>query len=218
VLKESNPEYTALNDFSTELNLVQHITSPTRITDSSQTLLDVIFTPPTARVRNIGVLNVQISDHLPVYVELKLKSPKPQPCYITVRSYKNYSSELFTTDLACTSNRLLSIFAEDDVNTKLNIFNDILQCPYPFVTRKIKELMKNKEALHLRFLQSRDLTDWNNYKKCRNSVKDALKNAERNYTFDQVQQHKDNPGSLWKIINHAIPHLKKRSYKPTIKI
>jgi hypothetical protein len=32
-------------------------------------------------------------------------------------------------------------------------------------------------------------------------VKRALKKAENEYNSNEVQQHKDNPGSLWKIVN-----------------
>jgi hypothetical protein len=31
-----------------------------------------------------------------------------------------------------------------------------------------------------------------------------LKDSERNYYLDEVQRYKNNPGSLWKIVNQAI--------------
>ena len=87
-----------------------------------------------------------------------MKRPKTSPSYITARSYKNYDSLSFASDLAGNSCRLLSIFYDGDVNTKLRIFNDILHstldshapvrtfkirgrlCPY--ITHEIKELMR----------------------------------------------------------------------------
>ena len=63
-----------------------------------------------------------ISDHLPVYVELKLKLPKPPPFYISTRSYKHYNPDLFTADLATKSDKFLSIFSEEDINYKLTTF------------------------------------------------------------------------------------------------
>ena len=146
--------------------------SPTRITNTTQSLLDVALTSPNSPVRHCGVrhcgvLNTTIGNHLPrlpVYVKLNLKSPKPSPYYITVRCYKNYSPSLFKADLA--SNRLhslLSVFQVNEVNTKLHIFNKTIQstldshapiktskirsCLCPFVSREIKDLMKTRDQL-----------------------------------------------------------------------
>ena len=74
-----------------------------------------------------GVINTTISDHLPVFVRLNLKIPRPPPCYITVRSYANYDPVNFSTDLASKAPELLTIFDESDVNTKLSIFNKVFQ-------------------------------------------------------------------------------------------
>ena len=92
-----------LTEMMCELNLKQIIESPTRITDISQSLIDVILINSPKIVRDSGVLNCTISDHLPVFVTLKLKPIKPPPTYITVRSYKNYDPEVFAADLASKS-------------------------------------------------------------------------------------------------------------------
>ena len=46
--------------------------------------------------------------------------------------------------------------------------------------------------------------DWRNSKESRDSVKRKLSRAERKYTSEEVQLHKDNPSSLWKIFNRAM--------------
>ena len=120
VLKQNYPESKVLINFAIEMNLGQLIKSPTRITNTIQSLLDVVLVSSNSLVglRRRGVLNTTISDHLPVYVESKLKSRKHPPHYITVRSYKNYSPSLFMTDLARSSHdNLLSIFNDGDVNS-----------------------------------------------------------------------------------------------------
>ena len=80
------PDRKAFVEVSTELNLQQIIKNPTRITDTTQSLIDVILVSNTASVLESGVLNSAISDHLPVYVILKVKVPKIPPNYITARS------------------------------------------------------------------------------------------------------------------------------------
>ena len=42
-------------------------------------------------------------------------------------------------------------------------------------------------------------------------VKHSLKNAEKGYISSEVQSHKDNPGSLWKIVNSSIPSKEKET-------
>lgn len=75
----------------------------------------------------------------------------------------------------------------------------------PFVANDIKQLMKTRDKLHRRFLQTRDTNDWVKFKKSHRSVKRALKDAERNHTLQKVQRDKNNPSSLWKVINLAMP-------------
>ena len=125
-LRKACAESRALNNFSSEMNLQQLIKHPTRITATTKPLLDVILVSCPQSVRGSGVINYSISDHLPVFVEHKVKAPKPLPHYITERSYKNYEPGAFTTDLANQSDQLLSIFSCGDVDTKLNTLNDVV--------------------------------------------------------------------------------------------
>ena len=153
-LLQNCPENKALVNFISDLNLKQLITSPTMITDTCNSLIDVVMVSTPDLVHESGIMTHTISDHLPVYVMLKLKRPKPPPCYVTLRSYKKYNSELFSIDLASKSNQILPIFAENDVNTKLAMFNGVCLCtlerhapvmtikvrnrPCPYVTQEIK--------------------------------------------------------------------------------
>ena len=67
VLNES-PESKALSNFLSETNLKQIITTPTRITDTCESLIYVILVSSPDLVHARGVINTPISDHLPVYV------------------------------------------------------------------------------------------------------------------------------------------------------
>ncbi len=74
---QDGPDRKALVEVSTELNLQQIIKKLTRITDTTrQSLIDVILVSNTASVLESGVLNSAISDHVSVYVILKVKAPK----------------------------------------------------------------------------------------------------------------------------------------------
>ena len=71
-LKNNCVEYKTMDRFLNEMNLTQLIKSPTRITDSTQSLLDVILVSSKSIVYRSGVLLTSISDHLLVYAELKI--------------------------------------------------------------------------------------------------------------------------------------------------
>ena len=102
---------------------------------------------------------------------------KPPPCYITVRSYKNYEVALFAADLASKSYQLLSVFSEEDANSKVPRFDAVVSFTLeahdhspvksirirsrsrPYVTPEIKDLMIARDQLHRRFQQTRDSKD-----------------------------------------------------------
>ncbi|XP_028419082.1 uncharacterized protein LOC114544722 [Dendronephthya gigantea] len=220
-LKSGCAEYKSLEKFLNEMNLTQIIETATRITNSTCSLLDVIIVSSKSLVSRSGVLNASISDHLPVYAELKLKPPRQATRYITTRSYKNYVPNDFFTDLARKSDSLLSVLEEEDVNNKLHRFNHVVQStldvhapikttairnrPCPFITQNLRNQMKERDQLHHQFLITRDTKDWENYKIYRNNIKKALRKAENKHNSNEVQQHKDNPRSIWKIINRLVP-------------
>ena len=70
VLKET-PESKALSNFLS--NLKQTITTPRRMSETCEFLIDAILVSPPDLVHALGVINSHISDHYPVYVTPKLK-------------------------------------------------------------------------------------------------------------------------------------------------
>ena len=80
-------------------NLKQLINQPTRITQTSRTLIDLIFsTMPELHVS--GVLLIGFSDHLPIYGIRKLhRVPLPPPRMIEIRNYEHYDPALFCDDI-----------------------------------------------------------------------------------------------------------------------
>ncbi|CAB3987086.1 Hypothetical predicted protein [Paramuricea clavata] len=176
------PGLASLIKTTKELNLNQLIKSPTRITESSQTLVDVIFVSSPRLVVNSGVIETCISDHFPVM---------------------------------------------DNVDEKLTIFNEIFlntldkHAPVktikvrgkscPFITPEIKASMIKRDQLHSLFRKTRDHYDWLNFREARNFTKTALVNAQKEYVLKEVQQHRNNTGSLWKVIKENIAYRERES-------
>ena len=157
VLDVSDVNARALMDFCSTFNLTQVIKQPTRRTDLSETLIDVIIVTNKYLVKTSGVRPVTISDHDLAFITLNLKRRRSKPVYVIRRSYKHYDAGAFVRDIAEAPWSVVESF--DDVDEKLDafhlLFDPILEQhapirqvklrtrPNPFVTDEIKSLMKN---------------------------------------------------------------------------
>ena len=121
LLDLNTPESQALIKFCQTFNLSQVVTKPTRLTDKSESLLDVILVSNANQVLESDVLISSISDHDLVYMKLRLKRQKSPPIFTTTRSFKNYSPSEFLKDIATSPWSVLDTF--DDPDDKLFVFN-----------------------------------------------------------------------------------------------
>ena len=75
-LLNDNYEAKALLEFCSIFKLSQLINSPTRTTESSQSLIDVIMATNNKLVGSSGVLTSSISDHNLIYLLMNLRVPR----------------------------------------------------------------------------------------------------------------------------------------------
>ena len=74
-LLSNNPRGEGLLSFCAVVNATQLMHKPTRVTESSRSLLDVILVSDPVLVKSSGVLEVTIKDHFLVYVVINLRPP-----------------------------------------------------------------------------------------------------------------------------------------------
>lgn len=218
LLEPSCSEAIALLDFCKSINLTQLIKEPTRVTETSSTLLDVIITSNTNLVESSGVLPCHISDHYLVHATLKLKIPKPPPSFVKIRSFRHYDGQQFVADLERIPWDEVALV--DDASEMLDQFNnkftDVLDSHAPvktirikhrccpFVDAEIQDLMRNRNTLLKCARQTRLPVDWEQYRSSRDRVKSALRNAEKEFVKRKLESSK-NTSSKWKIIRNCIP-------------
>ena len=218
LLKPDSPEAMSLPDFCSSVNQTQLIKEPTRVTETSSSLIDIIMTSNVSLVENYGVALSHISDHYLIYASLKLKMLKPPPSYKCVRSYKNYKPDSFLADLQRIPWYDISIM--DDANVMLDHFNErflhgldthapvktvrIKHRGWPFISTEIRELMQYRNNLLKTARITKLATDWEIYRKLRKEVKSKLRDAEREYVRKELE-HSHNTNSKWKIIKNCIP-------------
>ena len=117
-------EARALLEFCTTFGLTQLINSPTRITESSQSLIDVIITINKDIVTSSGVLASSISDQNLIYLLLNLKVPRAKPSYVSIRSYKNYNPTKFLEDLQFAPFHIMVNFFHD-ISDQVDVYNTL---------------------------------------------------------------------------------------------
>ena len=218
MLKPRSPEAVALQDLCDSVSLTQLIKEPIRVTETSSTLIDVIMTSSTDLVERSDVLKSHISDHYLVYAFLKLKISKPPPSYVKVRSYKNYDSQCFVSDLERVPwNEVVLV---DDASDMVDRFNkrflEVLDghAPVksvkvkhrhcPFFNEGIKELMRDRDRLLKRARCTGLPVDWELHRDSRQVVKIRLRKAEQEY-INKEMGGCQNTSSQWKLIRNCLP-------------
>ena len=85
-----------LKQFLSMFDLKQLIGEPTRVTDTSATILDLLLVSEPSKICQSGVTNLGLSDHMLTYCTRKVKiSFVYQHNYVNLRSLKNYTKEAF---------------------------------------------------------------------------------------------------------------------------
>ena len=135
-----SPSRQMLNNFSRQLHLYQVITEPTRITETSQTMIDLIFVNNSPRIVRNGVIPCSLSDHSLVFFVFKSGVPKAPPRTIEYRSYKHYNKQSFLQDLKDTD--WSAVVDDSDINTTVNNwckqFIDLAYQHAPIKNMKVK--------------------------------------------------------------------------------
>ena len=199
----------------TSYNFSQIVSEPTRITQTTEKLIDVIYVNNTDIINHVGTINSDlISDHRTVFCELSLLVGRPEPQVITYRDFKYFSQERFLIDLNAIHWDL--IFYMNDIEEKilflnaniLNIFDK--HAPYrtsritkrytPWITNTIEQMMKDRDKALSRFKRSKNANDYALYKSLRNMVVSAIRREKGAYL-----QHVQGEGSarqLWKALGN----------------
>ena len=178
-------ETKSLTSFCKSFNLPQLIASPTRVTDSSSSLIDVILTSQSNQVIKAGVIDCLISDRDIIFADLRLKASQPKVTYVKTRSFKNYNPDAFQYDMSFAPWSVLEIF--DDIDDKLHAFdlrfNEILYHHAPIrstkvrgkpnhcITKETRELMKSRNYWGKIARRTYNPADWSTYKNLKHQVR-----------------------------------------------
>ena len=202
-----------LNAYSTKLlvdsffepfSLKQLIDKPTRVTDTSRTLIDLILVNKPQNALFSSCCDAPgVSDNFFTYVAYSLKKEKFKPYKVTKRDFKNINHEAFQNTIELTPWE--NIFTVASVNDKItvleNYINDILDqyAPYktftvkkrdhtPWIGPNIRKMMDARDSLKNDFNATGDLSKFDAYKYHRNMVTSARRRAQSRMFNDTINK------------------------------
>ena len=216
--------------------LTQLISSPTRVTTTSSSLIDLILTTCPDKHLTSGVYTTSFSDHFLIYSVVKLSTDSRKHKEIRFRNYKNIDLNEclsdFTNRFRETNFKLPSNLDKEEKNAYLencwkdwkSIFLEISDKHAPFkvsrlkrrtntwITTDIVKLIYRREYLHKQALKSNDPDKstllWQQYRNMRNHVSRTIKKAKSDHFQSISNTTKNQPGKFWKEINKILPKKK----------
>lgn len=206
-----------------DFNMQNIISQPTRITSTTESLIDLIVTTKANMVRQCGVLPLGISDHSLVYATLKLKSKRPPPKIVRSRNFKRCDIQDFQKDIERIPFHVLDIFEDkDDVLWGWNLlFNDVcdVHAPYkdvkvrsvcsPWINSEIRLKMNKRFKLFKVATRTKDPVKWKEYKRLRNEITTDVRRAKTKHFKNQLLEIKT-AAEYWNLLRNATaPKLRK---------
>ena len=204
-----------LMDFLDVYHLKNLVTQsiPSRVTKSTETLIDLISTTNKRRFLQTGVVDTQISDHSLVYSIMRVTLPRLRSRKIAFRSFKNFDRDKFVDDLiAAPFHIYMDIF--DDPDDMLYVFeslyNNILDehsplkyahvrgHQVPYMNNQWRSAIRKSNSLWTRFAKERTDANYDLYKVQRNVCTSLRRKAIRKY-FHNKAEGSQNPADFWKM-------------------
>ena len=210
----------------------QLISDYTRVTTTSSTILDLIFTTTLENHVDSGVIPLGLSDHFAIYTTLSFKQHYRLNSHRVKRSsnYKNFNKKLYLDDLN-NSSVFKQIFLCDDINIAwqtwknefLRICNKhapvrfckIKQVNNPWITVDILKLINHRDFLLKKALTSKLEADFRQYQNARNRVNIAIRKVKKSFYSEKIIAA-SSKNELWKTLRNVLPSKRDQSCNPNL--
>ncbi len=223
-----------LKSFMNDHNMDQLITQPTRVTSSTATLIDCIFTNRTDINSSSGIIEIGISDHSVIYT--CRKKPKSQREKIKIVEMRSFKDTKYDEMRSMITNGPWWIFKHcSTLDKKYEMFEAILKhvlnIHAPIIKMRIKSKRKpwmnakydelNRKLRKARQIHLKENTNTNrssDFKILRNKVnhfktalkKSVIKNIAQNSETDSKQ--------MWKVLNCEVGRATTHEPIPELKV
>ena len=205
----------------------QIISTPTRITKDTATLIDHIFVTKPSSFPISCVVSTSLSDHDFVYCCRKINTIKYSYRTIKCRNYRAYNSANLRDDVR--SIDWLPIFSNySDANKAAEYLSSKLKDTFdrhaPLIEKRIKDKpcewlddtikkeMNKRDKLQRKARGSKSNARWAEYKRQKNRCTNLIRRAKSTYYRDALNEHERvSPKKFWKTIKSIFPTKSKHS-------
>lgn len=230
ILKEDDHALNFLNTLHS-FSFFPTITMPTRVTSTSQSLIDNIVT----NIHNInmesGVVLSDISDHYSIVLYLDLGCKQIPPCLktktriINGKTLKQLCECLETrtwinvyeaTDPDIAYNCLIRGISESIEHTipERIIIKGVKNDHNPWLTKGILTSIKHKNKLYKLYIKNPSIKNKDKYHRYRNKLTNIIRNSKRNYYSEQITSAQGDSKRTWSILNKVLNRNKKSTVLP----
>ena len=230
-------EITKVSDFYNAFvsnGLLPFITRPTRITATTATLIDNIFSNCVSKQYKSYIICDDISDHFPTLVVIDCKTTNIDydfdiPKDLNIRLYNKHNLDMFKTKLYQIDWNVFSVGStaagvKHDTNFLYNLFattfENIFNESFPLTQKHVKNKNKNKYCPWLTpslmkccrkksrllnvYKNHKTTVNFTKYKLYRNCLKSTLRSAESMYYISRIQSNSHDLRGTWKVLNSLI--------------
>ena len=221
---ESNTEVDNFLNCNLSHCMLPTITRPTRITPTSKTLIDNIFTNFINKEISSSNLICNISDHLPQIMKLNLRPKNTPKVKMTKRDMRKFNKDDFVMDFLAldwpklfdgkhNSEKLHTFISE--VNTVIDnhapmksSWKKVCQPKNPWITNGLLRSISTKNLLYKKFLKAKnpELKSQKHakFKKHRNLLSKLIRISKNNYYKNYFYENKNDLKQKWKVVNEII--------------
>ena len=181
-----------LQRFANAHNFFQLICTPTRVTEISKSIIDLLFVNNCNRITTSGVISTSISDHNLIFCLVKSGVPKAPPRIIEGRSYRNNNRDAFLEDLRnidCNS-----VTENNDIDSAMHSSADLftgiadIHAPMkkfrikgiqaPWMSPDLSKAMSNRDYYHRLVMKTNSTDYWKKYRQLKSIVKKQVKSCK----------------------------------------
>ncbi len=197
------------------------ISLPTRITHTSATLIDHIYTNDNKNKFESFIITADISDHFPTCTIILDKVKEAGPVFIQTQNFSeenitSFKQDMLNADWSSVSN---NYSAQDAYNKFYSIFNESYSRHFPFKKVKLNKnihkvepfmtnaLLKSRKTkfelydIKLREPTQDNISKYNEYRKCYNK---AIKTGKKLYFQKSFEDNRNDLRKTWSILREAI--------------
>ena len=214
-----------VTEISNLLGAKQLVTKPTRVTQSTSSCIDLIFSTIPNHHIITDVVPLALSDHYMVFTVLNFRLLKTIKQTVFTRSFTNFNKQKFLSDLS-KSSKLLSVSGIDNIEDAWSVFNheylkicnlhapliqhriNTTRKPSPWMTGDIMQLMHERDMLHKRATKSKKPVDWELYKSSRNNINILIRKRKKVLFLNKIFTDSSNKHHLWKSLETVLPSRK----------